>query len=268
MWSKQLLEGTFAAAMDAMAGCLSQEANFTLDQGTIDTKNRRVNGIANVESISRSGWLIRLDGLDLKQYRKNPVVLASHMAFSFSTMMPGAIGTVGQVSKSEKAIAFKNMAFDEDPLAEAWWQKIVNRTVRMVSIGFLPLEWQYVEESPKKKGDAPLRYIEIPRSELLEISPVAVGANRGAFIDTGRELATILAKEEAADHSTGRLAARIEQLEQAIEAIKEQATKSNTSTTPTTPTTLTHHTVPSTPPTTPTTKLDQLLNAIEGLRAA
>lgn len=221
--SQQIIEDGFAAMMELAGGRLFQEASFALDQATIDTKSRTVNGIANVEEVSRTGWLIRIEGMELKHYKQNPIVLASHMAFSSANLMPGAIGTIGSITRRDGSLIFKKMAFDDDPIAEAWWQKIVRRIVRMVSVGFLPHEWEYIEEAPKKKGDPPRRYIEIPKSELLEISPVSIGANRGAFIDTGRETATILQRgdAEADDTTNGRLATRIDRIEQTIKELND-----------------------------------------------
>lgn len=223
-WTRQLVEAGFEDAVAALQGCLTQETEFAIDQAAINEKKRSVNGTASVEEVSRTFYLIRIDGLDIRQFKKNPVVLASHSACAYGTLMPGAIGTVGSVSKSGNSLLFKNMTFDEDPLADAWWQKILRRTVRMVSIGFLPLEWAFVEEQPKKKGDPARWYVDITKSELLEISPVCIGANRGAFIDYGRESAKFLSDraEEADDTTQGRLADRVALIEKSIQELIEQ----------------------------------------------
>lgn len=231
-WSRQLIKDGFDAALDALGGRLHQESSFSLDQATIDPKRRSVNGTANVEEVSRTLWLIRIEGLDIRQYRKNPVVLASHCQYAPGTLMPGAIGTVGSVAKKDKALIFKNMVFDDDPLSEAWFQKIVKQIVRMVSIGFLPIEWGLVEEPPKKTGGQPRWYIEISKSELLEISSAPVGANRGAFIDSGQSAAIIRANQDAEvdNRHQGRLAERIELIEQSLSEIQRLINSKNTTT--------------------------------------
>jgi|GEM_PF-4546410 len=228
-WSRQLLETGFEDAIRLMQGCLRQEAEFTIEQEAVNEKKRSVNGTANVEEISRSFWLIRIDGLDIRQYKKNPIVLANHCPVAYGTLMPGAIGTVGSVSKSDNALNFKNMVFDDDVIAEAWWQKVRKNIVRMVSIGFLPLEWTYVEEPPKKKGDPYKYYIEITKSELLELSVVCIGANRGAFIDSGREGATFSSDraEAADDNNQGRLSNRMTLIEEEIKKLSQLITSSD-----------------------------------------
>lgn len=161
------------------------EASKTTGPNKVNEADRTVSGIANVESISRSGIKIHLDGLDLTSYHQNPIVLAAHSAFAYSTLMPGAIGTVEKVFKARQAseLRFRNLKFDTDPIAEAWYQKVLCGTVRMVSVGFLPLEWTFVSETVGKgKDKREISYIDIPKSELLEISVVPIGANRGAFI--------------------------------------------------------------------------------------
>jgi len=143
---------------------------------------RSIHGVASVEEISRSNLRIDVDGIDLRGFRKNPVVLAAHTSITAASM-PGIIGSVGSVAKRDGMLVFRNMLFDDDPLSEAWFQKIVKGLCRMVSIGIVPVEYEYVEETEKGKDQRTIRYIRVLKSELLEISPVAVGANRGAFID-------------------------------------------------------------------------------------
>jgi Caudovirus prohead serine protease len=223
-WSKQLLSDGFQDALDRWNGVLSQDAGLILAQGAIDKENRMVSGVASVEEISRTGWFISIDGMDISQFKKNPVVLASHCPYSYASMMPGAIGTVERVSKKENTLVFKNMTFDDEPLADAWFQKIAKRIVRMVSIGFIPVQWEFAEAQPKKKGDPTIFYLNIIKSELTEISPVSVGANRGAFIDIGQNFSPT--REEGVDTATaGRLESRIAELEQSISQLRTNLNK-------------------------------------------
>lgn len=174
------------------------EASRTGPNG-VNEADRTVSGVANAFSISRSGIRVHLDGLDLSHYAKNPVVLASHRSVS-ADLMPGAIGQIERVYRAEDnaVLRFRNLKFDTDPLAEAWYQKVKSGTVRMVSIGFIPLEWNLESEvvgRGKDKKEVP--FIDIPQSELLEISVCAVGANRGAYIGHDQQLAQRLATLEA-----------------------------------------------------------------------
>lgn len=147
--------------------------------------DRTFSGVANVLQVSRSFIRIHLDEMDLQNYNQfNPVVLACHEQCSLE-LYPGAIGTVERAfrSKGDSELRFRKMKFDTDPLAEAWYQKVKNRVVRMVSVGFIPLDWepatQVIGRGDKKRE---VMYLEITKSELTEISVVPIGANRGAFI--------------------------------------------------------------------------------------
>lgn len=147
-------------------------------------RTRSVDGTASIEEISRSGLLIEVGGMDLKHFRKNPVVLASHLSIVPATAEPAVIGLVGSVAIQGNRLSFRNMKFDSDPLSEAWFQKIVSGHIRMVSVGVQPHEVDFEEKRIGKGEDArTIRYLRFVRSELVEISPTPIGANRGAFID-------------------------------------------------------------------------------------
>jgi hypothetical protein len=160
---------------------------------TIDQKARAVSGTASIETVSRTGLLIDIEGIDLSQFKKNPIVLANHHDVVPSTLSPAVIAMVGSISKKGNALEFQNMTFDDDPLSEAWFQKVTKRFVRMVSVGVLPTEVELVDRSDEEsdgKGDGktkkrkrPVRYLHVKSSELLEISVTPIGANRGAYID-------------------------------------------------------------------------------------
>ena len=149
--------------------------------------SRSVSGIASVEEISRSSHRISIEGLDVSQFQHNPIVLAAHEQVVPGTLMPGAIGTIERVAKvdGKKALKFYNMTFDTDPLSEAWFEKIQKRIVRMVSIGFVPTRYSY-EKTEVGRGDKKREvfFVDVPESELVEISVVPIGANRSAFINS------------------------------------------------------------------------------------
>lgn len=151
----------------------------------VDEKKRSVSGVANAESMSRSGIIVRIDGLDVQRYNNdNPVVLAGH-EYIGAGLEPGAIGTIERVTKADdkKVLRYKNMTFDTDPISEMWYQKVLKGVIRMTSIGFLPIDWEYKQdEVGKGKEKREIWYIDITQSELLEISVVPVGANRFAVI--------------------------------------------------------------------------------------
>lgn len=168
----------------------------------VDENGRTVSGVANVLSISRSGIRLSIKGLDLDHYNQhNPVVLAGHRTIS-AGLLPGAIGTVERAykAKEQTELRFRNLRFDTDPIAEAWYQKVLSGTVRMVSVGFLPLEVEVATETVGSGNNKrEVVFLDIPSAELLEISVVAIGANRGALIGQfGQHAHERLAQVEAA----------------------------------------------------------------------
>jgi len=199
--TEQHLLDAFHCALDS-AGCIAVPAAFQVlppepDEPTgrteaaltgpnkVNEADRTVSGVANVFSVSRTDLRLHIDGLDVTHYNQwNPVVLASHCAVS-SNLMPGAIGRIEKVYKAAEGteLRFRNMKFDTDALAEAWYQKVLAGTVRMVSVGVLPIEWSVQRETVGKgKAKREIVFLDMPESELLEISVVAIGANRGALI--------------------------------------------------------------------------------------
>ncbi len=190
--SQEILQ-RFDTQLHAQGGMVYQEAPLVLDKldlihESANAKKRTVSGVASVEEISRSRHLFQVKGIDLQHFKQNPVVLACHQQCN-DNLMPGAIGFVEKISKRDdgKTLVFRNMTFDTDPLAEAWWQKVSKGIVRMVSIGAWPLEWELGEEvKGTGKNKTVERFVDIIRSELVEISVVPIGANRGAIIDVDR----------------------------------------------------------------------------------
>ena len=178
----------------AATGQLRCGASFTIDQSAIDQKARSVSGTASVEEVSRTRLLIDIEGMDLSGFKKNPVVLAGHHDVVPSTLMPAVVALVGSIAKKEGSLIFRSMTFDQDELSEAWFQKISRGFVRMVSVGIVPQDAEFVEEEVGR-GDKKklIRYVRINQSELIEISVVPIGANRGAFIDPQKQESAELA---------------------------------------------------------------------------
>ncbi len=183
-WTESILRESFDLMLQQRCGVAVCEGSLDLDTQASDAPERSVSGVASVESVSRTGLKILVAGLDVSYYNDvNPIVLAGHNCIAQSSLLPGAIGTVRKVSKRGSSLLFKDMTFDTDPLSDAWYQKVLNRTIRTVSIGVRPLEVEFKEETiGKGKNQRIVRFLEFTKSELLEISPVCIPANLGAII--------------------------------------------------------------------------------------
>jgi len=198
-----LLRDSFEQELSAGGGLVWTAAPLAIETQSLNEEARSVDGVASVESISRTGHLFRIAGMDIRAYNeRNPVVLACHRQMS-DGLLPGAIATVRHAYKRGDTLGFKGMTFDSDPIADAWWQKVRKGIVRMVSIGALPIEWDIAETTTGKKT---VRFIEITESELGEISVTPLGANRGAYFDNARR------GSQAVDARLSDLEAKVEQL--------------------------------------------------------
>lgn len=183
---------------------------------------RTYSGTASFEEVSRTRYLIRIAGLDLSQYQRNPVVLAQHHPVVPATLEPAVIGRIASVSKVEgrTQLRFRGLEFDADSLSQAWERKVASGFVRMLSIGFVPHEVQYVEETVGRGKDAKvLRYLEFVRSELTEISVVAIGANRGAYFDPPKS------RSRQNSEQVAQLLARITTLESQLAEMRQAETR-------------------------------------------
>jgi hypothetical protein len=174
----------------AQFGCLRVDVPFMLStdkpgESDVQTQSpKAITGVANIEEISRTGILVKIDGLDLTYFRRNPVLLANHYQIVPDTLVPAVLGTVGRITKTEGILQFSGLNFDkESSLAQEWKRRVEAELVRMVSIGFFPIEAEWAERTTGKgEKKRTQRYLEFTTSELVELSLCVIGANRGAFI--------------------------------------------------------------------------------------
>lgn len=123
--------------------------------------------IASTDVVDRQGESINIDGWDLSEYRKNPVVLWSHNPFE------PAIGTskVGfKTVDGKKALVFTPSFHKKSELSKLISELVDDKVIKASSVGFLPVE---------SEGDwNDRRYL---KQKLLEISIVNVPANQEAL---------------------------------------------------------------------------------------
>lgn len=123
-----------------------------------EIEGKRVVATEQIED--RDGEVISVKGIDLKNYKGNPVLLFAHDHRSLP------VGTAEKVRKESERITFEPKISDATQFSrdvKALWDEGVLKTV---SIGFIPLE---------REGNI------ITKSELLEISIVNVPANPAAM---------------------------------------------------------------------------------------
>lgn len=131
----------------------------------IDMENFIINGIFSTEDEDRHGEIV-YQNWDLKNFKKNPVILNSHNYGDITEILGKAteIASNKDTKKLEGAIQF---AVSQNPKAKIAFDLYAGGFASAFSVGFMPKEFN-------DKGD-------ILKAELLEISLVSVPANAMAL---------------------------------------------------------------------------------------
>jgi hypothetical protein len=138
-----------------------------LQTGSALAASRQLKALISDETVGRDGLIVMSDGLDVTNFRKNPVVLASH-----NPDRPIARATVSRSGSAWTAI----LQFPDQgvcPDADQCLRLAQAGILSGISIGFRPLETKPVRGSGTTQ---------IVRSELLEISLCAIGSLPSALV--------------------------------------------------------------------------------------
>src|SRR5262245_32760949 len=126
--------------------------------------------VASDETVDRWGDVIRVDGWELAEYRRNPMVLFAHDSAN-------PIGTAERVWKTDGRLMARIRLAAGVPghlgeLIAGLRALIAQKILRAVSVGFRP-----TREPKERREKGELVGYEFIGQELLEISIVAIGAN-------------------------------------------------------------------------------------------
>jgi HK97 family phage prohead protease len=124
-------------------------------------------------SVDRMGDIIDPYGWDTSAFKKNPICLWAHDA----TSLP--IGRVRRtyVSADRFMGDIEFASAETYPFADQIYRLVVDGFVKAVSVGFIPIEWDWADTKDRPTG------IDFKRQELLEISVVPVPANANALVE-------------------------------------------------------------------------------------
>lgn len=132
---------------------------------------REVIAIATQETSDRDGDIVRVDGINIKEYKKNPVILFGHNQYDLP------IAKAIRVWKEGKQLLVK-MKFPEPEISsmgDTIYKLIKNKYLSQLSIGFKP-DWSSAVRIDKTNG------WDFKNIELLEISIVPVGSQANARV--------------------------------------------------------------------------------------
>jgi len=138
-------------------------------KGVSDNENM-IEIIGSTEGVDRDGEVLAMEGWDLKNFKKNPVVLESHNYWE------PAIGRA-RVQVKDKKLMFK-IEFPPEgvhPRADLFKKLYKMGFMKASSVGFIPKNWELGD------GDKTPRRT-FTEQELLEISLVTVPSNPEALL--------------------------------------------------------------------------------------
>ena len=147
--------------------------------------------IISTEAVNSYGTRILTAGIDLEQYRRNPVLLWMHRRSYQGTA--GPIGRIENLRREGNTLIGTPVFDQNDPFAKQVESKWENGFLRMASAGLEVLD---VSDAPSLVLDGQTRAT-VTRSKLLEVSIVDIGSNDEAlqFYEAGK-LLTLSAGEE------------------------------------------------------------------------
>lgn len=152
------------------------EKRFPFELKELDEKDRTVTVIGSKEVVDRSGDIVMVKGVDLKNWKKNPVVFFSHNHYDFP--IAKGVGRKAWVEKDELLFRIQFATEEENPMAERAFKLYKGGYLKGVSMGFIP-DYEKIEYPEKHKKGA--RRI-FHQSELLEISVVGIPDNQDALM--------------------------------------------------------------------------------------
>lgn len=156
-------------------GVSTIKASAGEEEGVIDF-------IASTNSVDRDGDIVRQDGIFLDYYKQNPVFLWAHNSWE-----PPIGRSIESKMNDEGNFQIKVLFDLDDPFAHKIYRKYSKNFLKMVSIGFLPHE---LEERETGYGFV------FTKTEIMEVSAVPVGSNRGALaIERGQDAAHTKSKD-------------------------------------------------------------------------
>lgn len=142
-----------------------------------DNKNNRAaEFVISTEAVDTYGTVFKVNSWNLERYNQNPIVLYAHKSNSDNPDM--ILGTSEVFVENDQLIGrvhFEDAATNE--LAEKVWKKVQAGSLRMASIGAMPVRGHWGDEKLGEDTDV----IYFDETILLEWSIVPIGSNPDAL---------------------------------------------------------------------------------------
>jgi uncharacterized protein len=133
--------------------------------------DRQVRVVVSTASVDRHGDIVEITGIELENYRKNPVVLCQH---DHDEPIARCV-QVGIVNgRLEALVQFPDEGVSSK--SDEVYGLVKAGVLNAVSIGFIPMEWSFLDDKNPWEGRR------FSRCEMIEFSIVSVPANADALI--------------------------------------------------------------------------------------
>jgi HK97 family phage prohead protease len=146
----------------------------------LDELNKSFVAVASTEDEDRDKDIIRQNGWDLKNFKKNPMIPWMHDYWG----VPVARSIRTWVDRNKKRLLFKPQFDENDDTSMKIFNKYKNGFLTSFSVGF-----RGIEANPRDEHDAWFGGREFIKQELLEISAVTIPANPNATVNVNSEVA-------------------------------------------------------------------------------
>lgn len=144
----------------------------------LDDANLTFVAVASTEDEDRDRDVLRQNGWDLKNFKKNPVIPWSHNYWE----LPIAKSMRTWVDSTNKRLLFKPKFDGNDDFSKKIFNKYANGFLTSFSVGF-----RGIESTPRDEANPWFGGKEFTKMELLEVSAVAVPANPNANVNLSFE---------------------------------------------------------------------------------
>lgn len=135
--------------------------------------SRVVDFVISTDAVDRSGDTIAVDGWQLANYRKNPVVLWCHD----SSLLPVGKASNVRVEDGKLKSSVEFMTRDISGFADAVFQAVKGGFLNACSVGFAPIKYAFSEADGRQWG------VDYIQQELLEWSICPVPCNQEALVE-------------------------------------------------------------------------------------
>lgn len=176
---------------------LSGELQNTRMEGDNDEK-RIAEFVISSESVDRHGTVIKMDGWELENYKRNPIVGYQHNVHGYNANPDYVIGT-GEVWQEEDKLMGR-VTFEpegENEIADKVWRKLQNGVLRSTSVGFIAHAYRWGAED---HGEDP-EVLYFTKQELTEFSVVNIPSNSDAV---KRSIDSLKEEMDPTDNGTNR----------------------------------------------------------------